>query len=339
MIWKPENCVFGDIIRVKSGPLYHYGVFVSEDEVIQFGHSPFYYTGEHKNEEKIVLSTDIDVFADGGIVEKGIPDRKEKKQMKAPDEIVLRARAELGNGGYNILHNNCEHFVNRCAFGVSFSAQEREVREKWRKRPRFDVFITTERNIEKTGFFPAERLKEIDRVTAERLKENKIISWNLLCFAIESSYGINPEDVKFRKQPNGKWVADGLYFAITHTNGAVAVVVSDSPCGTDAENIADFYKKCEDKNFAESFAKKINCASNEPVDLLKCWTAKESLYKQSGKGAFMPSEIEIADGTVLYTEQNGVLFACSGNSRNLAVFRKVENGKAEILSKGEALCR
>ena len=104
-------------------------------------------------------------------------------------------------------------------------------------------------------------------------------------------------------------------------------------------NIADFYKKCEDKNFAESFAKKINCASTDPVDLLKCWTAKESLYKQSGKGAFMPSEIEIADGTVLYTEQSGVLFACSGNSRNLAVFRKVENGKAEILSKGEALCR
>jgi len=339
MNWKPENCVFGDIIRVKSGPLYHYGIFVSENEVIQFGHSPFYYTGEHKNEEKIVLSTDIDVFSDGAIVEKGVPDRKEKKQMKTPDEIVSRARAELGNGGYNILHNNCEHFVNRCAFGVSFSAQEREVREKWRKRPRFDVFITTEKDTEKTGYFPAERLKEIDRVTDARLKTNRITSWNLLCFAIKSSYGINPEEVKFKKFPNGKWVADGLCFAITHTNGAVAVVVSDSPCGIDAENIGSFYKRCEDKNFAESFARRINCDSTEPDDLLKCWTAKESLYKQSDNDVFMPSEVEVTDGSVGYIEQSGVLFAYSGKSRDLAVFRKVENGKAEIITKGEPLCR
>ena len=42
------------------------------------------------------------------------------------------ARSRLGEGGYNILHNNCEHFVNECVFGIKKSEQEEEVRRKWR---------------------------------------------------------------------------------------------------------------------------------------------------------------------------------------------------------------
>ena len=30
----------GDMVRIQIGSLYHYGVFVSEDEVIQFGYPP-----------------------------------------------------------------------------------------------------------------------------------------------------------------------------------------------------------------------------------------------------------------------------------------------------------
>ena len=37
MKWQLTQPVAGDMIRVKLGSIYHYGVFVSEEEVIQFG--------------------------------------------------------------------------------------------------------------------------------------------------------------------------------------------------------------------------------------------------------------------------------------------------------------
>ena len=49
----------GDMIRVKSGTVYHYGVYVSDDEVIQFGLAPAARPAL-KDSEVEVLSTDID---------------------------------------------------------------------------------------------------------------------------------------------------------------------------------------------------------------------------------------------------------------------------------------
>ena len=40
MKWEYKDCRYGDIIRVKLGSVYHYGIFVSDDEVIAFGLPP-----------------------------------------------------------------------------------------------------------------------------------------------------------------------------------------------------------------------------------------------------------------------------------------------------------
>lgn len=40
MKWQLKEPTFGDIIRVKSGSIYHYGIYASDSEVIQFGLSP-----------------------------------------------------------------------------------------------------------------------------------------------------------------------------------------------------------------------------------------------------------------------------------------------------------
>ncbi len=40
MNWEFRYCSPGDIIRVKLGSVYHYGIFVNDDEVIQFGYPP-----------------------------------------------------------------------------------------------------------------------------------------------------------------------------------------------------------------------------------------------------------------------------------------------------------
>ncbi|MBR4852552.1 MAG: lecithin retinol acyltransferase family protein, partial [Clostridia bacterium] len=44
-------------------------------------------------------------------------ERQEKKKRFSPEKTVSRAKSRLGETGYNILENNCEHFVYDCAFG------------------------------------------------------------------------------------------------------------------------------------------------------------------------------------------------------------------------------
>ena len=122
----------GDIIRTQIGNtnLFHYGIYISEEEVIQFGYSPL--IREKDKDNIVVISTSIDTFSQSNFVEVGECSSKEKKKIFHPEEIISRAKARLGEGGYNILHNNCEHFVYECAFGEKYCSQEEEVRNKWR---------------------------------------------------------------------------------------------------------------------------------------------------------------------------------------------------------------
>ena len=132
MNWEPIHpSKSGDIIRTKVSFYYHYGIFVSEDEVIQFGlpNDP----GKQSDLIKVTVS-DIYTFLSGGEIETARPTRSEALKMRSKEDIVAFARSKIGQGGYDILHNNCEHFVNECAFGKSSSSFLDDVREKIRKQ-------------------------------------------------------------------------------------------------------------------------------------------------------------------------------------------------------------
>ena len=130
MKWLYSECEPGDIIRVKIGSVYHYGIFVSPDEVIAFGLPP---TAENlKNPQEIkVLSTDIDVFSCGREIETARLTLRERLSRRNPEKTIAIARSRLGEGGYNLIHNNCEHFVNEVVFNIKRSEQAQAVREKW----------------------------------------------------------------------------------------------------------------------------------------------------------------------------------------------------------------
>lgn len=132
MKWAPDKCKAGDMIRIPIGQFYHIGIFVSEDEVIQFGLPPIP-ENIMPNEQIAVVATDIDVFSCGKIVEVAKLDFKEKLRRYKPQKTVELARSRIGETGYNIIHNNCEHFAYECVFGVSYCSQEDELRQKWRK--------------------------------------------------------------------------------------------------------------------------------------------------------------------------------------------------------------
>lgn len=131
MKWESRTPVFGEIIRTKVSFYHHYGIFKNDNEVIQFGLPT---DVSRPAEEVKVLKTDIYTFLDSGEVEVGIPDKAELKNLRSPEETVKIAESRIGNGGYNILHNNCEHFVNECAFGEHRSGFLDGVRQKLRKK-------------------------------------------------------------------------------------------------------------------------------------------------------------------------------------------------------------
>ena len=130
MKWAPGECKAGDMIRIPLGQFFHIGIFVSEDEVIQFGMPPIpeYRTDMDKVE---VVATDIDVFSCGKIVEVAQLDFKERRKRFKPQKTVELARSRIGEKGYNIIHNNCEHFAYECVFGEKYCSQVDELRKKW----------------------------------------------------------------------------------------------------------------------------------------------------------------------------------------------------------------
>jgi len=131
MQWTEKNPEYGDLIRTKVTFYYHYGIFVNENRIIQFGLPDNVYTPA---EEIKVLATDIYSFLNGGELQVGKPDKEERKKIRKAEEIVALAESRIGQGGYDILHNNCEHFVNECAFGESISSFLQEVRVKIRQK-------------------------------------------------------------------------------------------------------------------------------------------------------------------------------------------------------------
>lgn len=121
-MWEKIKPSYGDQIRVNRGLYSHHGIYVSDDEVIQYA-SP---TGsEVSPATALIIKTNLDTFLKGGELEVRTYSSEELKNLRSKDEIVKFARSQLGTGlgEYDLISNNCEHFSNLCAFGKKESNQ------------------------------------------------------------------------------------------------------------------------------------------------------------------------------------------------------------------------
>lgn len=131
MDWLQASPNPGDPVRVKVQFYYHYGIFVSEDCVIQFGLPD----GPSRPASEIrVLCSDVYTFLQGGNLEVGKPDRQERKRLRPAAQVIETAQSKLGQDGYNLLHNNCEHFMNECLFGEPSSPALQSIRARLRQK-------------------------------------------------------------------------------------------------------------------------------------------------------------------------------------------------------------
>lgn len=138
----------GDVIGVRRiGGIYdHYGIYTGRGKVIHFSNEGSDFGGDirvrratlsqFKNGASNVFVVDFEAYHDyvenpslfdlleEGIV--GIALRKlfgNELTLYSPEETVERAKSQLGEGDYNLVFNNCEHFALWCKTGVKESSQ------------------------------------------------------------------------------------------------------------------------------------------------------------------------------------------------------------------------
>lgn len=121
----------GAHIRVQVNGIYHHGIYVNDEEIIQFG-LPF--DMMKPKEEVRILKSDINDFLQGGFLEVRVYDKKEKRLKNKDEDIIKIAISKLGEDGYDIVHNNCEHFANYCVFNKKESKQIDDIRSEIRKK-------------------------------------------------------------------------------------------------------------------------------------------------------------------------------------------------------------
>ncbi len=340
MKWWPSACQPGDMIRVQIGAIYHYGIFADETEIVQFGLPPVQLRSDS---EQRVCVTDMEGFSGGKIVEVGCPDRRERKQRFSAEKTLALARARIGEGGYNLIHNNCEHFVYECVFGIKRCTQEEEARRRWNSRPILDVyFAAVPEALPEQPLEPPEREREVRQTANLPLASQKYAAWKTLEYAVRRSFGYRFSDLRFTKERGGKWSCDKLQFSIAHTDGAVAVAVSNGAVGVDLENVEVFSAKYGRDDAVNAMCEKALTTAESAADggcgvtrFLRLWTKKESIYKYRPTGSFQPQCIETqtasAQSVTLTLHGTLICSVCGDRAETVRFFRTDETGAHRIM--------
>lgn len=93
----------GTHLVVEMGTYDHHGLATGDGRVIHFGRGVFDIANA------IVEEVSMQVFANGNEIRAA-----DSLATFGPEEIVQRARTRIGERGYDLFDNNCEHFVNWC---------------------------------------------------------------------------------------------------------------------------------------------------------------------------------------------------------------------------------
>ena len=140
----------GDHLFITYGVLTHHGIYSGDGTVIHY----------KKGIKKGIIEVSIQEFAEDvatrGLISKKIYIREHKTRKFSREESVERARERIGEAGWNLLINNCEHFVEWCING-KFGPEEIDRPPKLPKRSssnatlkeKFEFIISNECLIEK----------------------------------------------------------------------------------------------------------------------------------------------------------------------------------------------
>lgn len=124
-VWVLKKPEYGDQIRVNRGAYFHHGIYQDDECVYQFAVPGV--DAEIDPKRAVVCTTTLEKFSKGSPIEVREYTKEEKELKHSPLDTIQYARDHLGEGGYDLINNNCEHFSNRCAFGKSESQQVEDI--------------------------------------------------------------------------------------------------------------------------------------------------------------------------------------------------------------------
>ena len=155
-------------------------------------------------------------------------------------------------------------------------------------------------NIEIASVYPKERDDEIARCKNSRVRCEKYFVWEILRRAAEQYTGIPFEALNITKNQNGKWVSDKMCFSLSHSSSLVAVAVANTSVGVDVEEIRKHIDGIERNIMTESELSYIYglTAADAEQEIIKIWTAKESIFKSLDKPRFNPRGISVDEYSV-----------------------------------------
>ena len=318
MKWTFTEPSLGDMIRVKLGAIYHYGVYVSDSEVIEFGPPPERATSPDTIR---IISAPIEEFLVGGFLEVAEFDKKEKKKNRKPDEIVRYARERLGQGGYDILKNNCEHFAYECVTGVRRSTQTDGVA---RQTADVHLYIAPLPKREPKGrVYPSSREEYINSATSDIVRRERFYVWRLLERALKLSFGMKLKRLEIKKLDSGAWSVGDINISLSHGGGALAVALSRVPVGVDVERVGErSVGHLSHRVLTEEELALFNDTDEESREelMLTLWVKKEAIFKCSGKESFSPAKIS-ASGVGLTSDRvtlgdDGYVWAVATDSKS-----------------------
>ncbi len=162
-------------------------------------------------------------------------------------------------------------------------------------QPLVDVYIA--RLPEATPSSPvlcASRRAEIEGTANERVRREKHYVWQLLCYGLEKSLGLNEADLCFSKEKSGAWSVAEAEFSLSHSDGLLAVAVSHAPVGIDVERVRPHKDKALAARLLTTSERAVleNLPPSEKnAFLLTCFTGKEAVFK-AAKGGLRLSDID-----------------------------------------------
>lgn len=119
----------GDIVRVLIKDKYHhYGIYIGDDRIIEFGSKRDIFQTSKENIR--VKEVSVKEFLDNGYLEVSSFSIFEKLKKNKPEKIVSLAKGRIGEGGYNIVENNCEHFCYEVVFNRHYSSEAELYKKK-----------------------------------------------------------------------------------------------------------------------------------------------------------------------------------------------------------------
>lgn len=171
--------------------------------------------------------------------------------------------------------------------------------------------------------FPPERQKQLEETKNENHRKQRYSVWKLLQYGLRHSLGLSAEQPEFSLDDRGRWFCDRCFFSLSHSDGAVAVAISDAPVGVDVESLQrSLHPALPGKilTASEQAAFAVLDETKQKQYLLEKWCCKESLFKwQEAANADRPAEKPCV-GTVTVAGQDYCYAVMKNKREQLRLF-------------------